>query len=218
MNVWFALTRGDIPPLSCTLALSDNSSAVGWLHKASFHPVSQSPYMKLSRHFASLALEHDICLYSEHFPGAHNIAADSLSRDFHLDDFALTHVLSSLCPSQIPSSFRLSILPPEISYFITSTLEAWPEQKQKPGPPTRSAIGAGFDGMLFSQNCPSATIHSLITSRIDSVSSLSALSLQLCAMEPLADQVKSCWQRRQHKRPWTKWLRASSQIAGQIHG
>ena len=53
-------------------------------------------------------------LYTQWFPGKDNLVADSLFRDLHLPSNVLTNLLSSLIPEQLPSQFRISLLPKEL--------------------------------------------------------------------------------------------------------
>ena len=48
------------------LVFTDNSRALGWLHKASFHPVSNSSHDKVVREFALFMMKEDHSLYLEH--------------------------------------------------------------------------------------------------------------------------------------------------------
>ena len=61
--------------------------------------------------------------YSQWFPGTENNVADSLSREFHLTDDKLISYLRHYFPSQIPSRFKIVLLPKEIVSYLTSTLQ-----------------------------------------------------------------------------------------------
>ena len=68
------------------LAMGDNTSAMGWLRRSNFRQkddsdVSWNVKQQLGRHFASLTLSSDICLYKQWLKGSDNQVADSLSRD-----------------------------------------------------------------------------------------------------------------------------------------
>ena len=67
------------------LALTDNSSALGWLYRASF-PNSKETHNKVARWLASELLNNDAALYSQYVPGRHNAIADMLSRDHHISN------------------------------------------------------------------------------------------------------------------------------------
>ena len=69
-------------------------------------------------------MDNGFCFYSQHFAGWINVVVECLSRDFYLDDDFLAHLLLFFCPNQMPPSFGMSPLPPEIASFATGTLEA----------------------------------------------------------------------------------------------
>jgi len=60
-------------------ALTDNSSAVGWLYKSSFNPKTRFLHANVARKLARILLETESCISSQHTPGKNNIIADSLS-------------------------------------------------------------------------------------------------------------------------------------------
>ena len=105
------------------LAFTDNSSALGWLHKASFHPASKMYHDIVAREFALFMMKEEHSLYSEHIKGDNNNVADTLSREFDLSKKKLTDLLYRSFPSQMPKSFTIIELPKEIVYWITSILD-----------------------------------------------------------------------------------------------
>ena len=100
--------QNNIDPEPCILSLLDNSSAISWIFKSSFDYSSKSLNSHLARHLATMMLDNDACLYSQHIAGSNNVIADSLSRDFHMP----SHTLSSLIRSHslVPAGFILSPL------------------------------------------------------------------------------------------------------------
>ena len=68
------------------LAFADNSSALGWMHKAYFDPVNAESYDAVARWLGWTLVNNETSLYSQHIKGTENIIADSLSRDFHKSD------------------------------------------------------------------------------------------------------------------------------------
>ena len=95
--------------------LTDNSSAVGWLYKANFDPNIQQKHDIIARHMATILLESETALYPQHVPGEENIVADSLSRDFHIQDKHLQLLLTSLFPKQAPKNLQILTALPEKS-------------------------------------------------------------------------------------------------------
>ena len=51
---------------------TDNSSAVGWLHKSNFHPKTQPGHDKTARQLARLLIHSETSLESQHVKGALN--------------------------------------------------------------------------------------------------------------------------------------------------
>ena len=128
-------------------ALTDNSSAVGWLYKSSFNPKSHLQHDIVARKFATLLLENETAITSQHTPGQSNIIADSLSRDFHLPNKQLTFILKSLYPSQVTQNFQiLETLPREIISWISSLRATSTKLSAPPSKPERSKTGTLFGG------------------------------------------------------------------------
>ena len=118
VKIWLLLLR--CPRGRTILNFTDNSSALGWLYKASFNPVTHAAHDTVARHLATLLLKHDATLYSQHIKGSQNIVADSLSRDLHLPNNVLLPLLTSVFPTQVPSNMRMTILPKEIVSWLCS--------------------------------------------------------------------------------------------------
>lgn len=70
----------------CVLSLGDSSTTTSWLHKSNHVPASSPVHNEIARWHASNLLEHQASDYSQHIAGSDNHVADSLSRDFHLND------------------------------------------------------------------------------------------------------------------------------------
>jgi len=127
-------------------ALTDNSSAVGWLYKASFNPLTHLQHDVVARKLAKILLDNDASITSQHTPGKYNIIADSLSRDFHLPPNHLTFILKSLFPLQTPENFRISPLPKEITCWLSSLKASSTKPRESQARPERSKTGAFFAG------------------------------------------------------------------------
>jgi hypothetical protein len=71
--------------------------------------------------------------------------ADSLSRDFHLNDSDLSHLILSSIPFQAPFGLKIKPLPNEISSWLTSLLQNLPEKERWSKEPTQSSLWHGKD-------------------------------------------------------------------------
>ncbi len=111
------------PPLSCILALGDNTSAVGWLHKVNVDDTINKALHLTSRKLATGLMEADCCLYSQHFKGEFNEVADCLSRRHDLSDNQLLSFILSRYPEQVPATFAIDHLPPSITSWMTCLLQ-----------------------------------------------------------------------------------------------
>ena len=148
---WIDILNDDLPPSSCTLSMTDSTTSAGWLRKSNFANVDETKLhtqakMKTSRMHASRLLKHDIREYSQWFPGNRNVVADSLSRDFHINDNSLTNLFRSNFPQQIPPRFNIAPLPLEISSWICAWLREMPNSQQRLEEHQPSTIEHGFDG------------------------------------------------------------------------
>ena len=80
------------------LAFTDSSSALVWMHKASFDPVNAESHDAVARWLGWTLVSHKTSLYSQQIKGTENIIADSLSRDFHKSDQTLTNFFNQILP------------------------------------------------------------------------------------------------------------------------
>ena len=158
---WLDMLSNDIAPLSCSLSLTDNTTAAGWLRKSNFADAEDTDAhmkvkMTIARDHASRILQHDIREYSQWFPGQDNIIADALSRDFHLSDNQLTHLITSHFPSQIRNHFKIVPLPPRIESWICALLRQMPvrEQRQEVHRPSTIEHGNVGNSFLHPLICP----------------------------------------------------------------
>jgi hypothetical protein len=128
--------------------------------------------MITARHLATLILQSKACLYSQWFPGGKNSVADSLSRDFHLNDSNLSKFLLSSIPNQVPFELRIKRLPNKISCWLTSMLQNLPEKEQWSKEPQRSSLWLGRDiKPISNQSAHATTITSTSFPRIRSIKS-----------------------------------------------
>ena len=156
-----------------------------------------------------VCVDNDIRIYAQHSKGTWNLVADCLYQDHHIPAHVLTVFLRLLVPSQMPPTFQMCPLPPEIESWVYRTLRLSSKLPQDPKEQMASTIGAGLVGEDFSEALISETISSWIMSQknID-LPSLSS-SLRQCGTESLAEATHGIWLRARSERPWTKWQRSS---------
>ena len=130
---WIDLIEQTLPPLSCILSMTDSTTSAGWLRKSNFTDDSEDESdahlgckMELARDHALRLIHNDIKEYSQWFAGDKNGVSDCLSRDFHLNDGDITHLLTFHFPLQLPQSFRIAPLPREIDLFLSAWLQKMP--------------------------------------------------------------------------------------------
>ena len=146
ITIWIDALEGLIPNLSCCLGCSDNTSGVGWLHRANFNPITQPVHEECSRHFARIMMMIRSTLYSQHQTGKHNDIADLLSRWHFLSNTDLTLFLKSKFETQMPSNFQIYPLRKEINSWIISTLERLKQTTQSQTQHTQTKNEHGNDG------------------------------------------------------------------------
>jgi hypothetical protein len=214
ITVWIPILKGEAPLETCFLALCDNSSAVGWLHKANIDDTKNYPLHIAARKYADILLKADCCLYSQHIAGVRNNVADALSRKNELSDSSLTEFICTTYPSQVSTSFQIKQLPQEISSWLTSWLLKCKETTASQRIQKIKKLEFGSDG----KNMP----DSLSTNTTSGCATLPFQKEQL-SWEPLQlqsddanflDQTKRIWQQEQCKRPWQNWVRSLGQTWG----
>ena len=148
---WIDILHKRIPPLSCVLSLTDNTTAAGWLRKSNFSDVGDdqchmAAKLQTSRSHAARMIKAQIREYSQWFPGKQNIFADSLSRDFHLTDPTLTSLFQSFLPTQTTQRFKIVPLPPKIVCWISAWLQQLPANHLPPEVHQPSKLEHGSGG------------------------------------------------------------------------
>ena len=178
VGVWIELQMDD-SPFPRFLAITDSTSVLGWLFKSNFNPNTRPHHDLVARHLAQLLLHNEASLFSQHIAGKSNVVADSLSRDTHITDTDLSHLLSLTYPSQVPQNFHIiPALPDEIISWIVSLVPDGTKHKVLQNQPTRSSLGAFIDGSP-SLNDAISTILSWTTSPPNNESNSSRLSREL---------------------------------------
>ena len=140
------------------LAMTDNSSAVGWLYKSNFNPKLQPGHDTAARKLAVLLMEAEASIESQHIRGVHNVVADSLSRDHHINKTHLAFILKSLFPSQAPQNLEISeTLPSEITCWLESLKGSLMNTAVSTPKHFKSKVGVLFDGNDSLQGVVSVT-------------------------------------------------------------
>ncbi len=163
VTLWTDIALGVTPPQSCLLSQTDSTSADGWLYKSNFNP-SQCPFqLQVARHLASITIEADVCLYSQWFPGEENIVSDMLSRRFDLTDPALTSLILSTIPEQVPYGIQICPLPNAVNSWLTSLLQTAFASAGSPITQTTSKHEHGPVGIATLPRSASTATHSSAT-------------------------------------------------------
>jgi hypothetical protein len=215
ISVWIDITEGNLPPYSCTLSATDSTTGAGWMRKSNFqlneneHPIFTASKEELARKYATLLMDAHLVDYSQWFPGALNDVADSLSRDFNVDDKSLTNILFPHRNKQMPKNFKISPLPEEISCYVLATLHKLPETEQPLVKRKNSETLLGIAG--------SSSITNLVSKMTSfSLDSLNEKEQLLCPRLPkqsendvfqFQDMIPSTWE--QSRPPWTTFHRSS---------
>jgi hypothetical protein len=220
----------------CILALGDNTSAIGWLFpsgRVDQNSLSYAAIQQVARHLATLILDSDHCLASQHLKGEKNIMADLLSYTGSTrghahplaanepSDEVVTHRFHIFLPSQIPRSFEISALPSEVLSWVTqilriADLSLTPDTKT----PTKSTIGSGDDGNPSAPKEESPITPTSLTCAVATksfsfdLSSASTDKLAGMAKENLPETVKTQWLQALCRMPQAIWLRRSGNVTG----
>ena len=130
ITTWFSIdflniTNGNGIKL---LGQSDNTSALGWLQAQTRYDKSNhiSSVLReyIGRKLASILINSDTSLYSQHIKGSLNDVADALSRDPNASNHSILNKIQMNWKDQLPpTGLNIVQLPQEISYFILSVLE-----------------------------------------------------------------------------------------------
>jgi hypothetical protein len=91
-------------------------------------------------------LDARVILYSQWFAEKNNGTSNVLSRNTHLTATALTELLHSSIPKQVPPNFSICPLPAAIYSWLISLLWSQSLTKVLKKEPTRSTIWLGRDG------------------------------------------------------------------------
>lgn len=226
IGIWIEQLNGEIRPDDIVLALTDNSSAAGWLHRCNCDARIDKPKTEIAQHLAKLSMDFFFTIHPQHLPGKDNGAADALSRLFDLDDDELTHLICTKHKQQVLANFHIVPLPKEILSWICSVLALPPSPSSPRLLPTQTPkIVHGIDGPSSSPSPDFARISSLIPSSPPFAGNLDDASLKHAEKEYLeAEDIEMPWSMKvrnsfwagESARPLAAWLRNSGVTAG-IH-
>jgi len=149
---------------SCILSQSDSTLACGWIKKSNFSNRKDS-YIQLTtaRKIAFIILDSESC-YSQWLLGEMNKVSNACSRDFHLSNFKLTHLIISHIPQQVPHGFKMCPLPKEIISWLTSPLQSQPQKQEWNQQPIPSKLSRGLVSSNTSDQSKSIQIPTLTVS------------------------------------------------------
>jgi hypothetical protein len=146
VSIWIDFINSDIESESCILSKTDSTSTAGWLKKSNFSKdENEAVQFTTSHKLASIKLDAESCLFSQWFPGEENGVSDACSRDFHLNDDELTHLILTFLSNQVPFGFKIFPLPIEISSWLICMLQNQPQKEQWNQEPIQSKLSLGQD-------------------------------------------------------------------------
>ena len=237
VNIWLECldaTTGDFP---CILAVGDSTSAIGWLFKTAGLDLTgtlHKSHLMVARHLATLLIDHDCCLASQHLRGSLNVVADLLSfsgesergkphpiaHDDPPDDI-LTDRFLSVLTEQVPANFAISPLPKEVLSWVTRVLRTAALSLtvvKNPGTKTPTASGAAgraSDGAPGSQMTPSSLCYLTTNRNFMSKHSYKVTDTQLGPPPgTLQATVSNLWSQALSAKPQATWLRRFGAISG----
>ena len=214
IGIWLEIIHNKSETFLKIQALTDNSSAVGWLSKASFNPKTHHGHDIVARKLATILLDSNSTITSQHTPGRTNIVADSLSRDFHLPNNQLTLILKSLYPQQANRNFQiLETLPPEITSWIYSLQHISTKPRDSQTAPERSKTGTLFAGLNSCKDV-ALKINSLRNLTKNQEYSSCVLSQKVLEEMKLAEQTSKDLQEQQFQPPSATYVRPFGRIYG----
>jgi hypothetical protein len=213
ISVWTEILDG-APPQSCFLSFADNTSAVGWLHKANVNETSNKHLETATRHFATLLIQANCCLYSQHFKGSENKVADALSRRFDLSDNQLEFFIHSTLHHQVPSTFKLAPLPQSISSWVIWLLQRIKETTASQKVQETKKQECGNAGSNTVESSKTTTMSTYSDSHLPFEQQCLELLPQPCDADNFLNLTKKNWEQAQSVRPWQSWVRSSGQTWG----
>ena len=106
------------------LSGTDNMSTMGWLRKSNFDDTADhEAHMNLARFLALWLIHNKVGLLSHWLAGEDNGVSDRCSRLDHPSCSVLTNIIGSEFPQQVPDSFNVIPLPPELALELCSWVQ-----------------------------------------------------------------------------------------------
>ena len=125
IQIWLDFIESRLQPFDCILAMTDNTSTMGWLRITNFREEKDGDKeddhdwlvkQQVARKLADIMIQARVCLYSQWFAGSDNVGSDSLSRDCaYLSHSSHKNFLSTFASDQIPSNFQSDLFPTRLS-------------------------------------------------------------------------------------------------------
>ena len=211
LKIWSDAIDGKIQKQDCVLAITDNSTTMGWLRRTNFRETKGNDkesdfdwYIKqqIARKLAELCEEFEIVLYSQWIAGVENVGSDSLSRDcLYLSPKSHQNFLKHFAFSQISSNLVIKPLHKEIVSFATSILQQLPVKPQRFKTPKPSELLHGVAGSLSLSPSALNREFSLTEYPDSNRTSLYPPSLKPYKKQPSLKEVKTPWFREQSRPP-----------------
>ena len=219
---WIDILSDDLPPHSCSISMTNNTTSAGWLRKSNFAETGENaPHLlaklQVARSHANRFIDHDIKEYSQWFPGKANLIADALSRDFHLSNTQLTTLVRFSLPHQNRQLFYIAPLPQKIVCWLCAWLQQLPANHLSPEAHQPSSLRPGIDGNNFFNPLIFPTTHTYNPSVAMTESSSYPHSHTPYAQPSSLSQIFIDWVKTQCAIPSTMWLRPSGTFNTPTH-
>jgi len=206
-------------PDSSLLALGDNTSSVGWLHRSNFSDSTQGGHDAIARRLVSAVLDAKSTLFGQHIAGSKHVVADFLSRPEKHREFEnckqiTSHILYTY-RNQVPENFHASPLQSAtISVISSMTALAMRSCTQKSKPLMRKSTSFNAAGLNSSSESHGLTTPSLTTPRTLNATSLSVPSYSRYEGPPIQKVARSLLAQALSQKPLATWHRSSGVTIG----
>jgi hypothetical protein len=218
INIWIDHFHQLLHKEACILSQTDSTTALGWLKKSDFSDKSEElVQLSTARKLADIILESETCLFSQWFPGEHNSIADSLSRDFHISNSHLCHLLLSHFPEQTPFGLTILPVPPDIVSWLTCMLRSQLLETLWSKEPTRSKFALGLgSSSTWAQSAWEMTGTSTTSHNSSELKSSVHLLTHSKRVDWVLETVVRPSSPTLSEPPWTVYHRPSSWLTDQI--
>jgi hypothetical protein len=237
VNIWLECTRQGKQQHACILAVGDNTSALGWLHRTSQldpNGPAHRAHLLVARHIATLLMKYECCLGSQHVKGELNVIADLLSFEGSVrgkrhplafdnppNDVLTSRFHNSPFATQVPPNFAIHQLPDEMLCWVSRVLQTAASSltAARKGE-TKHMTGSGDGGWDSAstqdmQVTPSSLCYQSSSATWSPSPSYSAIGLP-DGPQPgaLQESVRSRWESALSAKPQATWLRRFGAISG----